>query len=98
MEQVFRDALKAAKSAAKSYSRQPSLAKAEEVDAAWRRILALHRSADGGGSPAHSGQRETIAISNGSLGPNEPGARLRRPLTERSAASSVGALEQRLRS
>jgi len=43
MEQVFRDALKAAKSAAKSYSRQPSLAKAEEVDAAWRRILALHK-------------------------------------------------------
>ena len=55
------------------------------------------RSADGG-SPAHSGQREAIAISNGSLGPNEPGARFRRPLMEGSAASFVGALEQRLRS
>jgi hypothetical protein len=43
MEQVFRDALEAAKSAAKSYSSPPSLAKAEEVDAAWRRVLALHK-------------------------------------------------------
>jgi len=42
MEQVIRDALEAAKSAAKSYSRRPSLAEAEDVDAAWRRILALH--------------------------------------------------------
>jgi hypothetical protein len=98
MEQVFRDALEAAKSAARSYSRQPSLAKAEALDAAWRRILALHKISRWRRSPGHSGQRETIAISNGSLGPNEPGARLRRPLTERSAASSVGALEQRLRS
>jgi hypothetical protein len=43
MEQVFRDVIEAATSAANSYSRQPSLAKAEEVDAAWRRILTLHK-------------------------------------------------------
>jgi hypothetical protein len=42
MEQVFCDAIEAAKAAAKCYSRRPSLAKAEQVDAAWRRILALY--------------------------------------------------------
>jgi hypothetical protein len=57
MEQVFRDALEAAKSAAKGYSRQPSVANAEEVDAAWRRIRALHKVAQWRRSPDHSGAR-----------------------------------------
>jgi hypothetical protein len=53
MEQLFREALEAAKSAAKGYSRQPSVANAEEVDAAWRRIRALHKVAQWRRSPDH---------------------------------------------
>jgi hypothetical protein len=45
MEQMFREALEAAKLVAKSYNHQVSVAHAEAVDAAWQRILALHRIA-----------------------------------------------------
>lgn len=67
MEQVFCEALEAAKLAVKRYNRQPAVGHAENVDAAWQRILVLQRIARWRRSPGHSGSRDANPASAGTV-------------------------------
>jgi hypothetical protein len=69
MEQLFFEVLEAAKSLAKSYSHHPSLASAEEVDAAWRRIVVLHGISRLRRLAGHEGQRALVISGQVSQGP-----------------------------
>ena len=70
MEQVFCEALEAAKLAVKRYNRHPlyvSVGHAENVDTAWQRILVLQRIVRWRRSPGHSGSRDANPASAGTV-------------------------------